>query len=55
MGNLFRSVTIEGRIARMAYLRSKKHQSALHGLGWVTLRALGNLLQRRTRPQLKLH
>ena len=56
MGNLFRSVTIEGRIARMAYLSLyKKHQSALHGLGWVTLRALGNLLQRRTRPQLKLH
>ncbi len=56
MGNLFRSVTIEGRIARLAYLSLyKKHQSALHGLGWVTLRALGNLLQRRTRPQLKLH
>lgn len=56
MGNLFKSVTIEGRIARLAYLSLyKKHQSALHGLGWVTLRALGNLLQRRTRPQLKLH
>jgi hypothetical protein len=27
----------------------------LHGLGWVTLRALANLLQRRTRPHLKLH
>jgi NADH dehydrogenase len=56
MGNLFKSVTIEGRIARLAYLSLyKKHQSALHGLGWVTLSALANLLQRRTRPQLKLH
>ena len=56
MGNLFRSITIEGRLARLAYLSLyQKHQSALHGLGWVTLRALGNLLQRRTRPQLKLH
>jgi NADH dehydrogenase len=56
MGNLFKSVTIEGRIARLAYLSLyKKHQTALHGLGWVTLTALANLLQRRTRPQLKLH
>jgi NADH:ubiquinone reductase (H+-translocating) len=56
MGNLFKSVTIEGRIARLAYLSLyKKHQSALHGLGWVTMTALANLLQRRTRPQLKLH
>jgi NADH dehydrogenase len=56
MGNLFRSITIEGRLARLAYLSLyQKHQSALHGLGWVTLRALANLLQRRTRPQLKLH
>ena len=56
MGNLFKSITIEGRIARLAYLSLyKKHQMALHGLGWVTLRALANLLQRRTRPQLKLH
>jgi NADH dehydrogenase len=56
MGNLFRSITIEGRLARLAYLSLyRKHQSALHGLGWVTLTALANLLQRRTRPQLKLH
>jgi NADH:ubiquinone reductase (H+-translocating) len=56
MGNLFKSVTIEGRIARLAYLSLyKKHQTALHGLGWVTLTALANLLQRRMRPQLKLH
>ncbi len=56
MGNLLKSVTIEGRIARLAYLSLyKKHQMSLHGLGWVTLTALTNLLQRRTRPQLKLH
>jgi NADH:ubiquinone reductase (H+-translocating) len=56
MGNLFKSVTIEGRIARLAYLALyKKHQIALHGLGAVTLTALANLLHRRSRPQLKLH
>ena len=38
MGNLFKSVTIEGRLARLAYLSLyKKHQIALHGLGAVTL------------------
>jgi NADH dehydrogenase len=56
MGRLLTGITIEGRLARLAYLSLyQKHQSALHGLGWVTLRALGNLLQRRTRPELKLH
>jgi NADH dehydrogenase len=56
MGNLFKSITIEGRLARLAYLSLyQRHQSALHGLGWVTLTALANLLQRRTRPELKLH
>jgi NADH:quinone reductase (non-electrogenic) len=47
---------IEGRIARLAYLSLyKKHQLALHGLRWVTLAALANLVHRRARPQLKLH
>jgi NADH dehydrogenase len=56
MGRLLTGITIEGRLARLAYLSLyQKHQSALHGLGWVTLKALANLLQRRTRPQLKLH
>ena len=56
MGNLFKSVTIEGRLARLAYLSLyKKHQIALHGLGAVTLTSLANLLHRRSRPQLKLH
>ena len=36
MGNLFKSITIEGRIARLAYLALyKKHQIALHGHGVV--------------------
>jgi NADH dehydrogenase len=56
MGKLLKSVMIEGRIARLAYLSLyKKHQLSLHGLRWVTLAALANLLHRRTRPQLKLH
>jgi NADH:ubiquinone reductase (H+-translocating) len=56
MGRLLTGITIEGRLARLAYLSLyQRHQSALHGLRWVTLRALANLLQRRTRPQLKLH
>ncbi len=56
MGKLLKSVMIEGRIARLAYLSLyKKHQLALHGLRWVTLAALANLLHRGTRPQLKLH
>ena len=56
MGNLFKSITIEGFLARLAYLSLyKKHQVSLHGLREVTLMALANLLHRRTRPQLKLH
>jgi NADH:ubiquinone reductase (H+-translocating) len=56
MGNLFKSITIEGFLARLAYLSLyKKHQISLHGLSEVTLMALANLLHRRTRPQLKLH
>jgi NADH dehydrogenase len=56
MGNLFKSITIEGMLARLAYLSLyKKHQISLHGLSEVTLMALASLLHRRTRPQLKLH
>ena len=56
MGNLFKSITIEGFLARMAYLSLyKKHQVSLHGLREVTLMALANLLDRRRRPALKLH
>jgi NADH dehydrogenase len=56
MGNLFKSITIEGRLARLAYLSLyRKHQLALHGLPWVILTALSDLVQRRIRPHLKLH
>jgi NADH dehydrogenase len=56
MGKLVKSVTIEGRIARLAYLSLyKKHQIALHGLAAVARGALGSLLSGRTRPELKLH
>jgi NADH dehydrogenase len=56
MGNLFKSITIEGLLARIAYLSLyKKHQLSLHGFRAVTLMALANLLHQRTRPQLKLH
>jgi NADH:ubiquinone reductase (H+-translocating) len=56
MGNLFKSITIDGFLARLAYLSLyKKHQISLHGLSAVTLMALANVLHRRTRPQLKLH
>jgi NADH dehydrogenase len=56
MGNLFKSVTIEGRLARLAYLALyKKHQIALHGHGVVWLAVLGNVLSGRSRPHLKLH
>ena len=56
MGNLFKSITIEGFLARIAYLSLyKKHQISLHGLRAVTLMALAKVLHQRTRPQLKLH
>ena len=56
MGNLFKSITIEGFLARVAYLSLyKKHQVSLHGVREVTLMALDNLLDRRRRPALKLH
>jgi NADH dehydrogenase len=56
MGNLFKSITIEGFLARLAYLSLyKKHQISLHGVSAVTLMALANLLDRRRRPALKLH
>ena len=56
MGNLLGSVMLEGAIARLAYLMLyKKHQLALHGLIWVGLMTLVNLIRRRTEPRLKLH
>jgi NADH dehydrogenase len=56
MGVLLGTVTLEGRIARLTYLSLyKKHQLALHGLVWVVLTTLINVLRLRTEPRLKLH
>ena len=56
MGRLLGTVTLEGRLARLTYLSLyKKHQLALHGLVWVVLTTLINVLRLRTEPRLKLH
>jgi NADH dehydrogenase len=56
MGNLLGSVMVEGKIARLTYLSLyKKHQMALHGLTWVVLVTLINVIRLRTEPRLKLH
>ncbi|HET6468604.1 MAG TPA: NAD(P)/FAD-dependent oxidoreductase [Geminicoccaceae bacterium] len=56
MGNLFGTVNIEGWLARAAYVSLyRRHQLALHGLGWVILSMLARLFARGTRPRLKLH
>ncbi len=56
MGNLMGNITVEGFLARMAYLSLyKKHQLSLHGYVWVVLATLTNLIRRRTEPRLKLH
>jgi NADH:ubiquinone reductase (H+-translocating) len=56
MGVLLGTVTLEGKIARLTYLSLyKKHQLAVHGIVWVALNTLINLLRLRTEPRLKLH
>jgi len=56
MGNLLGTVMIEGFFARLTYLSLyKKHQLALHGLVWVMLVTLINLIRLKTEPRLKLH
>jgi len=56
MGNLLGTVMIEGFLARLTYLSLyKKHQLALHGLIWVMLATLINLIRLKTEPRLKLH
>jgi len=56
MGSLFRSLTVEGFMARMAYaLLYKKHLVALHGLRRVAVTTTLQALSRHTRPRLKLH
>jgi NADH dehydrogenase len=56
MGNLLGSVMIEGKLARLTYLSLyKKHQMAVHGLLWVVLASLINIIRLKTEPRLKLH
>jgi len=56
MGNLLGTVVIEGFLARLTYLSLyKKHQLALHGIIWVMLATLINLIRLKTEPRLKLH
>jgi NADH dehydrogenase len=56
MGRQAGSITLEGWLARMAYLMLYKiHQQALHGFGWVVLSTVANWLTRTGKPQLKLH
>jgi NADH:ubiquinone reductase (H+-translocating) len=56
VGNLLGSIMVEGRIARLTYQSLyKKHQLALHGLVWVVLVTLINVIRLRTEPRLKLH
>ncbi|MDX6752247.1 NAD(P)/FAD-dependent oxidoreductase [Geminicoccaceae bacterium 1502E] len=56
MGNLFGRVMLEGRLARAAYVSLyRKHQMALHGVGWLVLATVARLFARGTRPRLKLH
>lgn len=56
MGNLWGTITIEGALARLTYLSLyRRHQMALHGLGWVIQATLARILARGTRPELKLH
>lgn len=47
---------IEGKFARWAYLSLyKRYQIALYGLWRVLMLSIGSLLNRRKKPQLKLH
>ena len=57
MGGVFRkSRTIEGRLARIAYLSLyRMHQMALHGVWRTLILILTNRLQRVTQPTLKMH
>ncbi len=60
MGNLLGrragNVSVEGRLARLAYLSLyKMHQIAVLGAVRTTLLTLANVLTRRSKPRLKLH
>lgn len=60
MGNVFGhetgSVSIEGRLARLAYLSLyKSHQVCVQGWIRTALLTLANFITRRSKPRLKLH
>lgn len=56
MGRIIKSLTIEGALARFAYLSLyRAHQAALFGYWRIGLLMLANLLTRKIRPRLKLH
>lgn len=56
MGRLIKSLTIEGALARFAYLSLyRAHQSALYGYWRTGMLMLANCLTRKIRPRLKLH
>lgn len=56
MGRITKSLMIEGKFARLAYLSLYRlHQSALFGPWRVFTLMLANFLTRRIKPRLKLH
>lgn len=56
MGKAIGSVTLEGGLARMAYVSLyRKHQFALHGMTWLGLMSFAKLIGPRGEPRLKLH
>lgn len=56
MGNLLKSVSIEGRMARFFYaMLYRRHQLVVHGPLRAVLAILLSGIRRRTEPRLKLH
>lgn len=56
MGRITKSLTLEGKLARFAYLSLYRlHQKALYGSWRVFVLMMANFLTRRIRPRLKLH
>lgn len=56
MGRITKSLMIEGRLARFAYLSLyRMHQRALYGTWRITALMLANWLTQKIRPRLKLH
>lgn len=56
MGNLTGNIMLEGFLAKMFYISLyRRHQVALHGKWRTALIMIKDLLERTTRPRLKLH